>query len=196
MSLPDHLSGDATLCAICQSPLDSGDNVTACPDCRAPYHTDCWQENQGCAVYGCSGVPPTEARQPLEMPVSYWGQDDKPCPSCRQTILAAAMRCRHCGATFSSARPESSTEYRHRSGRQERLPALRRSVVWLFICSALPCTAPLVAIFGGFWYASNRSDAKALRGIYAGLGPLSLALAYGQVVFIVVITVIYALSQN
>ena len=24
-----------------------------CPDCKTPYHVECWYENGGCAVYGC-----------------------------------------------------------------------------------------------------------------------------------------------
>src|SRR5262245_19432238 len=57
-----------TLCAICQSPMGAGERRTACPACKAEYHQDCWQDNQGCAVYGCPEVPATEHREALEIP--------------------------------------------------------------------------------------------------------------------------------
>ena len=94
-----------TLCAICQSPLGNESELVSCPECQAPYHAECWQENGGCAVYGCSQVPPTEHRQNIEIPVSYWGREKKPCPVCGTEILAAALRCRNCGTTFESALP-------------------------------------------------------------------------------------------
>jgi hypothetical protein len=27
--------------------------VEICPDCELVHHLDCWEENEGCAVYGC-----------------------------------------------------------------------------------------------------------------------------------------------
>ena len=27
-----------------------------CPSCRAVHHRECWHYNEGCAVYGCSGI--------------------------------------------------------------------------------------------------------------------------------------------
>src|ERR1700722_19641558 len=60
------------LCAICQSPLSDGEAKVACPDCHTEYHAECWQENQGCAVYGCAQVPDTEGRSALEVPTAYW----------------------------------------------------------------------------------------------------------------------------
>jgi hypothetical protein len=105
------------------------------------------------------------------------------------------VRCRHCGATFSSARPESTREFHTRAGQKQRLPALCRGIIWLFIFSALPCTAPPAAVIGGVWYASNRQDIKTLPGIFAGLGVISLVLAIGQTALIVLFTVVYTLAQ-
>src|ERR1700689_4080854 len=101
---PSPVSG--TLCAICQSPFAADDESTPCPACRSVYHSDCWQENGGGAGYGWPQVSPAEGRVALEIPAAYWGQEEKPCPRCKRQILAAAVRCRHCGATFSSSRPE------------------------------------------------------------------------------------------
>src|SRR5689334_2486971 len=102
----DALHALAAKCPYCLSAFADGDEVETCPGCRAGYHRGCWQENGGCAVYGCAHVPAVESRRAIEVPMSYWGQENKPCPSCGQQILAAAVRCRHCGATFASARPQ------------------------------------------------------------------------------------------
>src|SRR4051812_48820258 len=132
--LPD-LSGPAsnpqpsTVCAICLDAVSEQESRTSCPDCHAPYHSDCWQENGGCGVYGCAQVPAIEHRQAIEIPVSYWGQENKPCPSCGKEILAVAKRCRYCGATFASARPQGATEFQHQSEMEQRLPRIRRTVV-------------------------------------------------------------------
>jgi hypothetical protein len=32
--------------------------ASACGECHALYHQDCWKYNGGCAVYGCRAVPP------------------------------------------------------------------------------------------------------------------------------------------
>ena len=85
------------ICGICLSTLEADEKSATCSTCGASYHADCWEENKGCAVYGCSESPHVELRSSVEIPVSFWGQENKPCPSCRREILAAATRCRFCG---------------------------------------------------------------------------------------------------
>src|SRR5438034_11683013 len=56
-------------CGICQSPIDTADETTTCPKCGLLFHADCWQENMGCAAYGCEQVnalAPKEAEKPVE----------------------------------------------------------------------------------------------------------------------------------
>jgi hypothetical protein len=187
---------DNALCAICQSPLGANEPRTACPDCEAVYHTDCWEENQGCAVYGCSEVPETEKREVREIPVSYWGQENKPCPKCKAEILAAAVRCRNCGATFASARPEDAVEFKQRKKQRKRLPTLRRGVLVLFVVSVLPCLAPFAACLGTAWYYLNRDDIQALPGMYAGMGKLALVVSIGQTFVIAVMAVLFIVMRR
>jgi hypothetical protein len=184
------------MCAICQSAVGVHEAATTCPGCGAPYHSDCWGENQGCAIYGCSQVPTTEGLTTLEIPVSFWGQEDKPCPSCGQTILAAAVRCRHCGATFESARPESAHEFRERAGRLERVPTLRRTIVWLFVLAAIPCTAPIAAVILPVWYFPRRQEVAAQPGVYVGLCWLGMVAAVAVSAMLVVMTTLYAMART
>jgi Prokaryotic RING finger family 1 len=44
-------------CPYCRFAFDEGASVIGCPVCHAVHHTDCWQENNGCAVALCAGGP-------------------------------------------------------------------------------------------------------------------------------------------
>lgn len=180
-----------SLCAICQSQLHSHEPATSCPSCQACYHAECWQENGGCAVYGCVEVAPTEKLATMEMPVSFWGREDKPCPACGQTILAAALRCRHCGATFETARPEDRQDFQARTALKQRLPALKKTVVWLFVLSVLPCTAPFAAIAAAVWYATHKDDVRSLPTLYAGMCRLGILVGLSQAMLTVLMVVLY-----
>ncbi|HLG16305.1 MAG TPA: hypothetical protein VJH03_17630 [Blastocatellia bacterium] len=184
--------GTPPVCAICQSLVGPDELKTACPDCHTGYHVECWEENKGCAIYGCAQVPPTEHREALEIPASYWGQEHKPCPACDNQILAAAVRCRHCGAMFSSGRPEDPLEFRKRSEINERLPKLKRTIVCLFILCALPCAAPFAAVFGLIWYSSNRDAIKAMPALYSGLCKIALGVGIGQSALAVFMVILFA----
>jgi predicted amidophosphoribosyltransferase len=140
------------LCPYCQSPLAADGGVVSCPGCGAHHHEECWRENGGCSVYGCRQTLATESRTEMEIPASWWGQENKPCPSCGREILAAALRCRHCGATFASARPEDQAEFRQRVQVTSEHPGLRARTVWMFVLSVLPLSAPVGAIMGAVWY--------------------------------------------
>jgi predicted RNA-binding Zn-ribbon protein involved in translation (DUF1610 family) len=179
-------------CAICLSPVSEGDAKAGCPDCKAEYHADCWQENGGCALYGCAQAPQVAQRQSIEIPVSYWGQENKPCPACGQQILAAATRCRHCGTTFASARPEDAAAFQQRTALEQRLPKVKRTVLWLFGISAIPCTAPAGAVWGLVWYPTHRDEVKSLPSLYPALCKIGLGLAIGQTIMFVVMGLLYA----
>jgi hypothetical protein len=178
-------------CAICQTPLlSSGIATHDCPGCNTFYHDDCWAENKGCAIYGCSEVPETEHHRPIEIPASFWGQEHKSCPKCECEILAAAVRCRHCGTTFSEAAPISRVEFQQRQRRKDRFPKLRRGVIWLSIFCIFPFTAPVALLLGFVWYLTNRKDIKAMPAIYHGLCKIALSVAIGQAAIAVLIFVI------
>lgn len=194
--LPAGYSSDTTasarLCAICQSPLEPGEPAASCGHCRTPFHVECWQENGGCAIYGCSGVPAFEPRSALDIPSSYWGQDNKPCPACGTEILAAAARCRYCGATFSSGRAEERAEFQKRTEINDRLPGARRNIVVLFVLCVIPLTAPLGALIVAIWYWSNRETVGALPSLYGGLCKIALWLGIGQTVLIVIMMMLFS----
>lgn len=183
-----------SLCAVCQAPLQAGEDIVTCPDCEAPYHRECWDYNGGCGLYGCDQAPETELLQDVEIPVSYWGKEEKNCPRCGQVIQAAAVRCRFCGATFSSAAPEDSARYRRRTAVEMNLPRIRKAGIWLLVFSVISCTAPVAAIIGIFWYLGHREEIKALPGMYSAMCKIAVGVAVAQTVLLIVMAVAFSIA--
>ena len=51
------------VCPYCQTGVKESE-AKLCPICGMPHHAECWQENGGCTVYGCTGKVQAE-RPPL-----------------------------------------------------------------------------------------------------------------------------------
>ena len=47
-------------CPYCRSELD--EQALECPGCGTPHHPECFEENGGCTVFGCSAAPAAEAK--------------------------------------------------------------------------------------------------------------------------------------
>jgi hypothetical protein len=196
MNNESGLPENGQICPICKWPMEPQDHLINCPDCHTAYHAACWEENKGCGIYGCSQVPKIDKRASLEIPASYWGQENKSCPKCGNTILAAAVRCRNCGATFISQRPEDTCEYRQRKDLEKHLPQLRRGVITLFIFCVIPFTAPFAMLFGAFWYVSRRNDIKALPVLYSAISNIAIYVGIGQTAFIILALMVFAWSHG
>ena len=54
MSLPTSL-----ICPYCRELIDE---AYSCPTCSTPHHSDCWNENGGCTVFGCPSAPHDEPK--------------------------------------------------------------------------------------------------------------------------------------
>ena len=44
-------------CPYCRAPFETEDEITICEACATPHHADCYSENGGCTVFGCSKAP-------------------------------------------------------------------------------------------------------------------------------------------
>jgi hypothetical protein len=51
-------------CAICHSTIELGQQIRHCEMCKLSFHTECWNENQGCATYGCNNAPDAKDQLP------------------------------------------------------------------------------------------------------------------------------------
>ncbi len=186
-------TGTKKICLVCQSPLNFGEELIICPSCRRAYHLECWQENKGCAVYGCPEVPLTEPLNELEIPAAHWGKEKKFCPSCGKEILAAALRCTHCGAIFPDARPMSGDEYEKRKNREENVKQLKTRIILIIFFSLISFTAPFAVIFGYKWYRSRKEELQALPFMYSRLLQVALSVGAVQVALLVLFAILYTI---
>jgi len=46
-------SGPLHQCAYCSTEVSESEITVFCPECGMEYHQECWEENEGCAAYGC-----------------------------------------------------------------------------------------------------------------------------------------------
>ncbi len=147
-------------------------------------------------MYGCDQVPKVGLREDIEIPAAYWGQEAKSCPTCGAAILAAALRCRHCGMTFESARPETTGEYRKRRAAADLQSGLRRRIVWIFVACMIPLLAPLAVLFAVPWYLINRRRIWAMPPLYAALAMLGVGLGIGQSALVLGALLVYMLFRS
>lgn len=75
-------------CPFCKTHIREGDAVKICPSCGTVHHEECWIENKGCSIFGCS-------EQPKEAPNT---SSIVFCQSCGASIDPTAPFCTHCGA--------------------------------------------------------------------------------------------------
>ncbi|PYV51382.1 MAG: hypothetical protein DMG92_04660 [Acidobacteria bacterium] len=56
------------VCPYCRSPISTEEPVTTCEGCGTPHHTDCYDENGGCTIFGCSRAPAEEPKLTVSTP--------------------------------------------------------------------------------------------------------------------------------
>jgi hypothetical protein len=179
------------VCVVCQSRIAHGEPRTDCGGCATRYHQECWDYNGGCGVYGCSQAAKSEGLSGIEIPASHWGREEKDCPNCGNTIQAAALRCRFCGATFSSADPQSRSRFFTDRRDTAKAGNLTKTCIWLFIFSLIPCTAPVAAVCGLVWYQKNYRAIRRLPSITGALCKIALGVAVVQSVLMIVMSLLF-----
>lgn len=56
-------------CPYCRAPIEQDEAQTVlCPGCGTPHHADCFEENGGCTVFGCSSAPAAEPKLSIAEP--------------------------------------------------------------------------------------------------------------------------------
>jgi hypothetical protein len=183
------------ICLICQSAIEINEPKKICPSCKRAYHIECWEQNRGCAVYGCLEVPPTEPLKELEIFPSYWGKENKTCPSCGNEILAAALRCKHCGAVFASANPMDCADFHEEQRLKNKKSKLQKAVIWIIILCVCTLTAPIGSLIGIFWYVLKKKNLKSLPHIYQGMFKIGLVFGIGQTLLLIFFVIIFLIFR-
>jgi hypothetical protein len=176
-------------CAICQTAIAAGESAGACPVCASPFHEECWNENGGCAVYGCEAMPKTVAKEDAPFaPQAHWGRETKNCPVCQKEIKVAAMRCRFCGTVFETADPQSRAAFKKKKKLKPRQHSIRQTAVTLFVLCMIPCIAPLSLVITILWFVARRKElrkASALHHTLVIIGIIASSIASLMMVVVI-----------
>jgi len=58
----------AEVCPYCRGPLLTEEPATECEGCGTRHHTECYEENGGCTIFGCSKAPVDEPKLTISAP--------------------------------------------------------------------------------------------------------------------------------
>jgi hypothetical protein len=56
------------VCPYCRTNIAAGDEPLICEGCGAAHHADCYAENGGCTIFGCSKAPADEPKVSVSTP--------------------------------------------------------------------------------------------------------------------------------
>lgn len=56
------------ICPYCRNPIIPQEALTVCDGCGTPHHPDCYAENGGCTIFGCSFAPADEPKMSVSAP--------------------------------------------------------------------------------------------------------------------------------
>lgn len=143
---------ESNVCPVCCTPIQPEDDKFVCPDCKMMYHKDCWNDNNGCATYGCHSAgclnPP-----PLKVDVSGTnssitggeapntrGAGGVVCPKCHTQLASGTTFCWSCGNDVANV-TKNSDDYLSTTG---------KVITWLSIMF-LPFSIIVVGILYYSW---------------------------------------------
>ena len=80
------------VCPVCCCEITAEDESITCIDCKTRYHEDCWNDNKGCATYGCKSAKNIEIHNQ-----QHNVQQLIPCPWCHTLLSPETVICSSCG---------------------------------------------------------------------------------------------------
>lgn len=95
-------------CPVCCSPIEPNSDTVTCPNCKMVYHKECWDDNNGCATYGCSSAgclkPPPMKIDLADTSFNSGARGSSganQCPYCKTPLESGATFCWSCGKEVS-----------------------------------------------------------------------------------------------
>ena len=144
-------------CPYCITKLAPDVEAVICPACGTPHHAECWVENEGCCLYGCSLAPfRTSIVQPPGGPVPAMPPT---CRGCGVTVRPDDIYCTSCGRPVSS--PSGGRAASTRALRPQMSRMSREAV--LFGLLSLVC-GPLFLLFSPLAVYYGLRALRNLRG--------------------------------
>jgi hypothetical protein len=58
----------AVVCPYCRTKIGAEDGPMVCEGCGTAHHADCYAENRGCTIFGCSKAPGDEPKVSVSTP--------------------------------------------------------------------------------------------------------------------------------
>jgi TM2 domain-containing membrane protein YozV len=68
------------VCPYCRTNIAAGDEPLICEGCGAAHHADCYAENGGCTIFGCSKAPADEPKVSVSTPELVLASEPPPAP--------------------------------------------------------------------------------------------------------------------
>ena len=154
------LQPERNICPVCSTEIRSTDKTIVCPDCKMIYHEDCWNDNNGCATYGCKSAgclnpPPMKVEIQEGFANSYASSNVPPpyasnqttegakCPFCHTKLALGTQICWACGREVPETENVSSSQA---PGPWTRWVA--RQIDYLIESSIIIVVFSIIGIFG------------------------------------------------
>lgn len=76
------------VCPYCRTPIAAEEAAIVCEGCGTPHHADCYAENGGCTIFGCSRAPAEEPKLTVSTPELVSVAQSAPAAAAVQSVLA------------------------------------------------------------------------------------------------------------
>lgn len=94
-------------CPVCKKQFENGDDIVVCPECGAPHHRECYEQNEKCFF---------EDKHSADFSFeSYYTENNDEtadfeniCPTCRFNNPPGVMFCTRCGSPLHEQRDQSN----------------------------------------------------------------------------------------
>ena len=96
-------------CPVCDIPFKDGDDIVVCPECGAPHHRECWEEENRCAFADKHGDDFDYERDTDNK------SDITVCPNCGGENARNAFYCSKCGTPLNTSSGQTDYQYQNQN---------------------------------------------------------------------------------
>ena len=170
-------------CPVCCCEILPEEDRISCPDCGMLYHKDCWEDNKGCAIFGCKSAQCLDVH--LNQKTAS-AEDAVSCPWCHSSLSPKIVKCPFCGNRTGKT---SAVCFSYASVREKALVPIENNLrlLWPDVVTAWKRTAPYLRRILGTYrmtitrYADFRGTEN--RTVFFGF------LAVSVLIFLILLTI-------